>query len=707
MVYNYMYNLKPGHSYPQGATVYEDGTNFAIYSENATAVSLEFYDTPYDEYPSETIHLKEKDGYIWHVFVSGIKPGTLYNYRIDGPYKPELGLRFNKNKLLIDPYARAITSDVTWNKSVYGYDTDSDQKDLSFSTENDSQFVPKSVVYKDNFDWKGVENPDIPWNNTLIYETHIKGFTKLRADIGENIRGTYSGLGSQKMIDYLKDLGITAVEIMPAQQEVTAEYLYDKKLTNYWGYDTIGYFAPDIRFSSTKKPGDQINEFKNMVKNLHENNIEVIMDVVYNHTAEGNELGPTLSFKGIDNLVYYKLQADNPRYYYDVTGTGNSLDAGHPQVLRLIMDSLRYWITEMHVDGFRFDLASALARQLYDVNSLSAFFDIIYQDPVISRVKLIAEPWDVGPGGYQVGEFPPMWAEWNGKYRDAIRHYWKDRGVNISEFATRISGSPDLYQTSGRRPHSSINYVTSHDGFTMYDLVSYTNKHNENNLNDNKDGTDDNISENFGIEGKTDDNKIKYLRNKRIRSFFITLLTSQGSPMILGGDEIMRTQNGNNNAYCQDNEISWYDWNLDDERLKLLNFVKNMVNIRKKYAVLRRRNFFKGEIIPGTDIKDVIWVKPDGTEMSEEDWTSGNNKAIGVILTAIGMERVFSEPVSYDNLMLIFNPTEDKINFSIPKRWKKAQIIIDSLPEHENFPIGISDTVLNIEPQSAYILEEP
>ncbi len=707
MVYNYMYNLKPGHSYPQGATVYEDGTNFAIYSENATAVSLEFYDTPYDEYPSETIHLKEKDGYIWHVFVSGIKPGTLYNYRIDGPYKPELGLRFNKNKLLIDPYARAITSDVTWNKSVYGYDTDSDQKDLSFSTENDSQFVPKSVVYKDNFDWKGVENPDIPWNNTLIYETHIKGFTKLRADIGENIRGTYSGLGSQKMIDYLKDLGITAVEIMPAQQEVTAEYLYDKKLTNYWGYDTIGYFAPDIRFSSTKKPGDQINEFKNMVKNLHENNIEVIMDVVYNHTAEGNELGPTLSFKGIDNLVYYKLQADNPRYYYDVTGTGNSLDAGHPQVLRLIMDSLRYWITEMHVDGFRFDLASALARQLYDVNSLSAFFDIIYQDPVISRVKLIAEPWDVGPGGYQVGEFPPMWAEWNGKYRDAIRHYWKDRGGNISEFATRISGSPDLYQTSGRRPHSSINYVTSHDGFTMYDLVSYTNKHNENNLNDNKDGTDDNISENFGIEGKTEDNKIKYLRNKRIRSFFITLLTSQGSPMILGGDEIMRTQNGNNNAYCQDNEISWYDWNLDDERLKLLNFVKNMVNIRKKYAVLRRRNFFKGEIIPGTDIKDVIWVKPDGTEMSEEDWTSGNNKAIGVILTAIGMERVFSEPVSYDNLMLIFNPTEDKINFSIPKRWKKAQIIIDSLPEHENFPIGISDTVLNIEPQSAYILEEP
>lgn len=707
MVYNYMYNLKPGHSYPQGATVYEDGTNFSIYSENATAVSLEFYDTPYDEYPSETIHLKEKDGYIWHVFVSGIKPGTLYNYRIDGPYKPELGLRFNKNKLLIDPYARAITSDVTWNKSVYGYDTDSDQKDLSFSTENDSQFVPKSVVYKDNFDWKGVENPDIPWNNTLIYETHIKGFTKLRADIGENIRGTYSGLGSQKMIDYLKDLGITAVEIMPAQQEVTAEYLYDKKLTNYWGYDTIGYFAPDIRFSSTKKPGDQINEFKNMVKNLHENNIEVIMDVVYNHTAEGNELGPTLSFKGIDNLVYYKLQADNPRYYYDVTGTGNSLDAGHPQVLRLIMDSLRYWITEMHVDGFRFDLASALARQLYDVNSLSAFFDIIYQDPVISRVKLIAEPWDVGPGGYQVGEFPPMWAEWNGKYRDAIRHYWKDRGGNISEFATRISGSPDLYQTSGRRPHSSINYVTSHDGFTMYDLVSYTNKHNENNLNDNKDGTDDNISENFGIEGKTEDNKIKYLRNKRIRSFFITLLTSQGSPMILGGDEIMRTQNGNNNAYCQDNEISWYDWNLDDERLKLLNFVKNMVNIRKKYAVLRRRNFFKGEIIPGTDIKDVIWVKPDGTEMSEEDWTSGNNKAIGVILTAIGMERVFSEPVSYDNLMLIFNPTEDKINFSIPKRWKKAQIIIDSLPEHENFPIGISDTVLNIEPQSAYILEEP
>ncbi len=701
-----MFNVKSGKNYPQGATVYDSGTNFAIYSENATSVNLELYSGQYDSIPSETIHLKERDGYIWHAFVSGIKPGTLYNYRIDGPYKPELGLRFNKNKLLIDPYTKSITSDVTWNKSLYGYDINSDEKDISFSDENDAQYIPKSVVCSDNFDWKGVENPDIPWPDTLIYETHIKGLTKLRNDIDENLKGTYGGLSSKKLIDYFKDLGITAVEIMPSQQEITGEYLIDKKLTNYWGYDTIGYFAPDIRFSSSKTPGYQINEFKNMVKSMHENNIEVIMDVVYNHTAEGNELGPTLSFRGIDNSVYYKLNADNPRYYYDVTGTGNSLDAGHPQVLRLIMDSLRYWIIEMHVDGFRFDLASALARQLYDVNQLSAFFDIIYQDPVISRVKLIAEPWDVGPGGYQVGEFPPMWAEWNGKYRDTIRHYWKDKGTNLNEFATRISGSPDLYETSGRRPHSSINYIASHDGFTMYDLSSYESKHNENNLDGNKDGTDNNISQNFGHEGETDDKKIRYLRQKRMRNFFLTLLTSQGSPMILGGDEMMRTQKGNNNAFCQDNEISWYNWNYDNEKISNLNFVKTMVYIRKKYAVLRRRNFFKGEIIPGTNIKDVIWVRPDGHEMDESDWAPGKNSAIGVILTAMGMEKIFEPPVSYDNLMLIFNPSDAAINFLLPSLWKKAMVIIDSLPEDNKFPFNISGNTIKIAPQSSYILSE-
>ncbi len=701
-----MFNVKSGTNYPQGATAYDTGTNFAIYSENATSVDLELYNSQYDALPSETIHLKERDGYIWHAFVSGIKPGTLYNYRADGPYKPELGLRFNKNKLLIDPYARSVTSNVTWNKSLYGYDTDSDEKDLSFSNENDAQYVPKSVVCTDNFDWKRVENPNILWANTVIYETHIEGSTKLREDIDASLRGTYGGLASPAMVNYLKDLGITAVEIMPSQQEVSGEYLIDKKLTNYWGYDTIGYFAPDIRFSSSKTPGFQINEFKNMVKNLHENNIEVIMDVVYNHTAEGNEMGPTLSFKGIDNLVYYKLNADNPRYYYDVTGTGNSLDAGHPQVLRIIMDSLRYWITEMHVDGFRFDLASALARQLYDVNSLSAFFDIIYQDPVISRAKLIAEPWDVGPGGYQVGEFPPMWAEWNGKYRDSIRHYWKDKGTNTSEFATRISGSPDLYQISGRRPHSSINYITSHDGFTMYDLVSYKNKHNENNLDDNRDGTDNNISQNFGVEGETNDTKIKYLREKMLRNFFLTLLTSQGSPMILGGDEIMRTQKANNNAFCQDNEISWYNWSLDADKSSLLNFVKKMVSIRIKYAVLRRRNFFRGVIIPGTSIKDVIWVKHDGSEMKDRDWQSGKTMAIGVILTAMGMDRIFEPPVLYDNLMLIFNPGMQAVDFHIPKMWKKAQIIIDSLPENSDFPVNINGNTIKIKPQSSYILSE-
>ncbi len=512
------------------------------------------------------------------------------------------------------------------------------------------------------------------------------------------------GIASDNMISYLKDLGITAVELMPAQQDVDAQYLIDNKLANYWGYDTIGYFAPDIRFSSGKTLGGQINEFKNMVKKFHENNIEVFMDVVYNHTPEGNELGPTLSFKGIDNSIYYKLSGDNPRYYYDVTGTGNSFNVIRPQVLKLIMDSLRYWITEMHIDGFRFDEAPSLARQLYEVDSLSAFFDIIYQDPVISTVKLIAEPWDVGPGGYQVGEFPPMWSEWNGRYRDDIRHYWRDHGSNLGHFVTRLSGSPDIYKAIGKLPRSSINYITSHDGFTMYDLTAYENKHNEKNFNNNTDGVDNNISENFGTEGETSDKGINYLRNKRMRSFFITLLTSQGSPMILGGDEIMRTQNGNNNTYCQDNETSWYNWNLDEEKNNMLNFVKYMISIRSKFSVLKKKNFLNGIIIPDTGIKDVIWAKPDGTEMSENDWAS--EKSIGVILTAIGMEKIIPGQALYNNLMLIFNPCDKDIDFTIPKTWEKYEILIDSLPEHNSFPIKNDARKINVKSESAYILRE-
>ena len=703
-----MQGIKAGNSYIQGATVEESGTNFAIFSENGTAVDLEIYNHKDDGDPKEVISLKERDGFVWHVFVSGIGPGTLYGYRVDGPYKPEEGHRFNRNKLLIDPYAKAVSNPVKWNKDIFAYNMDDPEADLSFNANDDAEYVPKSVVMSDNFDWRGVTSPHYPWNKTVIYETHVKGFTMAREDIDERIRGTYLGISSPKMVQYLKDLGITAVEIMPVHHKIDSDYLINKGLSNYWGYNTIGYLAPDIRYASSDVPGEQINEFKNMVKTLHENRIEVILDVVYNHTGEGNHLGPTLSFRGIDNAIYYRLDGSNPRYYDDVTGTGNSLDAGHPQVLRLIMDSLRYWVNEMHVDGFRFDLASALARQLYDVDRLSAFFDIIYQDPVISKVKLIAEPWDIGPGGYQVGGFPSLWAEWNGKYRDSMRKFWKDRGNIIGEFATRISGSPDLYESNGRRPHSSINYITSHDGFTMYDLVSYNSKHNEANGEDNKDGTDDNISENFGIEGDTEDQNILRQREKRIRNFFITLLTSQGSPMILGGDEIMRTQKGNNNAYCQDNEISWYDWKLDQKRLDLYDFVKNLIEIKMKFHVLRRKNFFQGTVMPGTDTKDVTWVKSDGSEMGMDDWNSGNVRGLGVILSSAGIEEANNgDDIANNNLMLLFNPTDEEVEFTVPDNWQNSDILIDSIPEHKGiFPLRINTHKIKMEKGSAAILME-
>lgn len=703
-----MARIKAGNSYIQGASVVDGGTNFAIFSENGTAVDLEIYAHSDDGDPKEVISLKERDGFVWHAFVSGIGPGTLYGYRVDGPFKPEEGHRFNRNKLLIDPYAKAISNPINWNRDLFAYNMDDPAADLSFNENDDAKYVPKSVVMSDNFDWRGVKNPRHPWNRTVIYETHVKGFTMKREDIDENIRGTYLGLSSPKMVQYLKDLGITAVEIMPVHHKVDSDYLIKKGLSNYWGYNTIGYLAPDIRYASSTAPGEQINEFKNMVKTLHENGIEVILDVVYNHTGEGNHLGPTLSFRGIDNAIYYRLDPDNPRYYDDVTGTGNSLDAGHPQVLRLIMDSLRYWVTEMHVDGFRFDLAAALARQLYDVDRLSAFFDIIYQDPVISRVKLIAEPWDIGPGGYQVGGFPSLWAEWNGKYRDSIRKFWKERGNIIGEFATRISGSPDLYDSNGRRPHSSINYVTSHDGFTMYDLVSYNVKHNEANLEDNKDGTDDNISENFGVEGDTEDQNILGLREKRIRSLFITLLTSQGSPMILGGDEIMRTQEGNNNAYCQDNEISWYNWQLDQRKLDLYDFVKNLLGIKMRFHVLRRRNFFQGIVMPGTGIKDVTWVKSDGSEMGIDDWNSGKVRGLGVLLSSAGIEEPDNgDQMANNNLMLLFNPTDAEIEFTIPDKWQNIDVLLDSMPEHKGiFPLRIAAHKIKIESGSAAILME-
>lgn len=699
-----------GKPYPQGATFQGNGVNFAIYSENATAVDIDLFRSEKDHSPYETIRLKEKDNFVWHGFVSGLVPGTLYGLRVDGPYRPDQGLRFNRNKLLIDPFAKAITGPIRWDNSIFGYKIDSMEQDLSFNPEDDAGFMPKSVVAGMNYDWNGDVPPNLPWNRTVIYETHVKGISKLREDVEPMHRGTYSGLSSPSMIGYLKDLGVTAVELLPIHHKVESKNLAERGLGNYWGYDTIGYFAPDSRYSSSDRIGSQITEFKDMVRTLHENNIEVILDVVYNHTGEGNHLGPTLSFRGIDNSNYYRLSLENPRFYNDFTGTGNSLDARQPQVLQLIMDSLRYWVLEMHVDGFRFDLAATLARQLHDVDQLSAFFNIIHQDPVISRVKLIAEPWDVGPGGYQVGQFPPLWAEWNGKYRNTARQYWKDRGKGIDDFATRISGSPDLYEANGRRPHASINYITSHDGFTLYDLVSYNERHNEANGENNMDGMNENYSENFGVEGDTEDLSIMDRRMRRMRSLMLTLLTSQGAPMILGGDEICRTQKGNNNAYCQDNEVSWYDWNLNSSKRSMLEFTKRLIGIRMKYHALRRRNFFHGKIMGQNGAtRDVMWLKPDGKELSIDDWQSNSTGgALAVLLLGNGIEETgMDEDILGDDLLLLFNPTDRDVEFTLPPNWKGQEILIDSMPGNDGrYPISMEWKALTIEAGCAAIVKE-
>ena len=699
-----------GKPYPQGATFQGNGVNFAIYSENATAVDIDLFRSEKDHSPYETIRLKEKDNFVWHGFVSGLVPGTLYGLRVDGPYRPDQGLRFNRNKLLIDPFAKAITGPIRWDNSIFGYKIDSVEQDLSFNPEDDAGFMPKSVVAGMDYDWNGDVPPNLPWNRTVIYETHVKGISKLREDVEPMHRGTYSGLSSPPMIGYLKDLGVTAVELLPIHHKVESKNLAERGLGNYWGYDTIGYFAPDSRYSSSDRIGSQITEFKNMVRTLHENNIEVILDVVYNHTGEGNHLGPTLSFRGIDNSNYYRLSLENPRFYNDFTGTGNSLDARQPQVLQLIMDSLRYWVLEMHVDGFRFDLAATLARQLHDVDQLSAFFNIIHQDPVISRVKLIAEPWDVGPGGYQVGQFPPLWAEWNGKYRNTARQYWKDRGKGIDDFATRISGSPDLYEANGRRPHASINYITSHDGFTLYDLVSYNERHNEANGENNMDGMNENYSENFGVEGDTEDLSIMDRRMRRMRSLMLTLLTSQGAPMILGGDEICRTQKGNNNAYCQDNEVSWYDWNLNSSKRSMLEFTKRLIGIRMKYHALRRRNFFHGKIMGQNGAtRDVMWLKPDGKELSIDDWQSNSTGgALAVLLLGNGIEETgMDEDILGDDLLLLFNPTDRDVEFTLPPNWKGQEILIDSMPGNDGrYPISMEWKALTIEAGCAAIVKE-
>ncbi|GAA4087250.1 glycogen debranching protein GlgX [Mucilaginibacter panaciglaebae] len=671
--------IYPGEAFPLGATWDGKGVNFALYAENATGVELCLFKGINDETEYVKIPVTERSNLIWHVYLPDIKPGQLYGYRVHGPYEPENGHRFNPNKLLIDPYAKAISGTVEWNDALFGYEVGHPDADLSFSNLDSAPFIPKSVVIDPRFDWGDDKRPKIPYYNTIIYETHVKGFTKLHSDIPENLRGTYAGLAHPATIDYLTKLGITAVELMPVHYFLSDRHLRDDGRTNYWGYNTIGFFAPDARYAAGDKINDQVTEFKNMVKELHKAGIEVILDVVYNHTGEGSELGPTLSFRGIDNTSYYRLTDDNKRYYNDYTGTGNTLNANLPNVLRLMMDSLRYWILEMHVDGFRFDLAATLARELHEVNRLSAFFDIIHQDPVISQVKLIAEPWDIGEGGYQVGKFPPGWAEWNGKFRDDIRDYWNGSENMLADFAGRITGSSDLYEEY-RRPTASINFVTAHDGFTLNDLVSYNEKHNEANGEDNNDGESHNRSWNCGAEGPTDDAAINALRARQKRNFLATLFLSQGVPMLVAGDEMGRTQQGNNNAYCQDNEISWLDWEHQDAELQ--EFTRQLIHLRREHAAFSRKSWFKGEPVKGDGIEDIAWFLPDGSQMNEEHWHQNFAKSVAVFLNGQGLHAVNSEgnKVIDDNFYIIFNAHDAPLDYKLPAKKYSAdwKVLIDT-----------------------------
>ncbi len=657
----------PGKPYPLGATWDGKGTNFALFTEDATDVELQLYQRKDSTKPSDRIYLKERTGYVWHAYLPDVLPGQLYAFSVDGDYDPQKGFRFNHHKSLIDPYTKAISGTVEWNDSLFAYPIGDPAQDLAVDHRNSGQFIPKCIVIDNSFDWGNDQQLRIPWNETIIYELQVKGFTKTLPEVEESKRGTYSGLASPPVIRYLKELGITAVELMPIHQHVDDKILVDRGLRNYWGYNTIGFFAPDCRYSSSGVLGEQVTEFKEMVKTLHRAGIEVILDVVYNHTAEGNHLGPTLSFRGIDNMTYYRVALDDPRYYVDFTGTGNSLNMRHPACIQLIMNSLRYWVQEMHVDGFRFDLASALARELYDVDRLSSFFEVIEQDPIISQVKLIAEPWDLGSGGYQVGNFPPLWAEWNGKYRDTIRRFWRGDESQVGELAFRLTGSSDLYGTSGRNPNASINFVTCHDGFTLHDLVSYNHKHNEANFQDNKDGSDENYSWNCGQEGTTNDQKINSLRERQKRNFIATLMLSQGVPMILAGDEIGRTQKGNNNAYCQDNETSWINWDLNEDSKRLLEFTKKLIHLRKEHPVLRRKKFFQGRKLFGP-LKDIMWLQSNGNEMTEEIWRNARIHSIGIVLSgnAIDEFNERGERIADDTFLLLINAGPTSIPFTVP-----------------------------------------
>ena len=655
----------PGRPYPLGATWDGAGVNFAIFSEHAVKVELCLFDSIDDKKERQAIPLREHTDMVWHAYLPDVEPGQLYGYRIYGPYEPSQGHRYNPNKVILDPYAKAIGRDVRWDDSLFGYQVGND--DLSFDSRDNAAFCPLASVIDMAFTWGDDRPPRTPWHKTLIYEAHVVGLTARHPEVPEERRGTYAGLASEPIIQHLLDLGVTAVELLPVHYHLNDRNLIEKGLTNYWGYNTLNYFAPHVAYASKASPRKSVAEFKSMVRSLHAAGIEVILDVVYNHTAEGNQMGPTLSWRGIDNANYYRL-AEDKRYYMDYTGCGNTLNMMSPRVLQLLMDSLRYWVLEMHVDGFRFDLASTLARELHEVNRLGAFFDIIHQDPVISQVKLIAEPWDVGPGGYQVGNFPVLWTEWNGKYRDTVRKFWKGEGGQTSELATRLAGSSDLYQDDGRKPYASINFVTAHDGFTLQDLVSYNEKHNEANGENNQDGANDNDSWNCGAEGPTDDPNIIALRERQKRNFVATLMFSEGVPMLVAGDELSHTQKGNNNTYAQDNELTHLNWDLDERKRKFLDFVKKCTRIWSEQPVLQRRKFFLGRPIRGSEIKDISFFDPAGHEMSDEAWNADFVRCIGVRLAGDLMTEVDDrgEPIVGDTLFLMLNGYWEMIHFSLP-----------------------------------------
>ena len=699
----------PGKPYPLGATWDGAGVNFAIFSENGSAVDLCLFDAVHGS--ERRLRLPEYTAHVFHGYIPGLAPGQLYGYRVQGPYDPPSGHRFNAAKLLVDPYARALAGKVDHREAVLGYVEGGKREDLVRDDRDSARGMPKSVVIDDSFPWQGDRFPSTPWPDTVIYELHVKGFSIRHPDIDEAIRGTYAALASPPAIKHFKELGVTAIELMPVHEAIDDGFLVKKGLVNYWGYNTLGFFAPDKRFSSSGECGGQVREFKAMVKGLHAAGIEVILDVVYNHTCEGNHLGPTLFLRGIDNAAYYKLMPGEPRIYKDYTGTGNSLNMQHPQTIKLIMDSLRYWVNEMHVDGFRFDLASTLARELHDVDRLSAFFDVIHQDPILSKTKLIAEPWDVGEGGYQVGNFPVLWTEWNGRYRDCLRRYWAFDEPHVKELGYRLTGSSDLYQDDGRKPYASINFVTCHDGFPMHDLVTYQQKHNEANGEDNRDGDNNNNNWNCGVEGETDDEAITALRERQVRNFFASLFLSQGVPMISAGDELGRTQRGNNNAYCQDNELSWLDWALDDRKRALFRFVRRMIALRKHHPVLRRRRFFQGVHVRGSGLKDLAWFKSDGDEMKGGDWDQPL-QTIAFLLggDAIGTVDERGEPVIDDSLLVILNGARVPARFRLPRiEWSPFwEVVIDTeVSEQYATPIRTSSAAwseIDVEALSVVVL---